>query len=64
MGLASQRSQTSQSFNKMKCSKPQCKREYDLLYMGKPLCWKHWSQLCDKELKSETKGEELQTILI
>ena len=47
----------------MKCSKPQCKREYDLLYMGKPLCWKHWSQLCDKELKSETKGEEEQTIL-
>ncbi|KKN81085.1 hypothetical protein LCGC14_0323040 [marine sediment metagenome] len=31
------------------CKFPQCRsREIELIYLGKPLCLKHWRMLCRK----------------
>ncbi len=50
----------------MKCSTKHCKRESVIVYLGQELCWKHWSRLCDQELRKETKTiirEEIQLTL-
>jgi len=43
----------------VKCSIKGCKREYELMYLGKPLCWKHWASKCDKEMAQEMKNDDV-----
>ena len=31
------------------CARAKCKRESAVIYLGTPLCQKHWVQLCEKE---------------
>jgi len=45
----------------MICCYPRCRDEYDMEYLRKPLCWKHWTILAkceefsDKENKIRAK---------
>lgn len=40
----------------MKCSKKRCRNESSLIYLGNPLCDKHWEEHCDKEDKKNGKN--------
>ena len=44
------------------CSK--CKKESDIIYLGKNLCWDHWKSLCNKEKNYIESSIECDKILV
>lgn len=38
------------------CCRPKCKKESAVIYLGSPLCEKHWVQHCNKQDRDMEKS--------